>query len=206
MNEATLPSAPKTKTAQEMRESAAEWVPLATLHEWRANPDKPTAKDVRDVARSIKRFGFTEPIIARKANGEICAGHSRFLAAKRLKMERVPVRFMDLSEDEAHAYALADNKLASNRERDWRGDEVSAVMRELADKGVELEIGTGFSDDELGAILREDDQSDLIEQNAPDTRVKSKFIVQVTCKDERGQAKLLERLQAEGYKVRAFLS
>ena len=77
------------------KEIAAEWVSIDKLKKWKENPRDNTAA-IPKVKDSIKRFGFASPIIARKADGTIIAGHTRFEAAKLLKLEKVPVRFMDL--------------------------------------------------------------------------------------------------------------
>lgn len=92
-------------------EVAAEWVNPASLKPWAKNPRKNDGEPVAKVADSIRRFGFAAPIVARKATREIIAGHTRWKAATVLKLERVPVRFLDISEREAHLLALADNRL-----------------------------------------------------------------------------------------------
>lgn len=60
---------------------AAEDVALDRVHAWPRNPHPPSEKNVREIMQSIRRFGFGEPILARRENGEIIAGHARFLAA-----------------------------------------------------------------------------------------------------------------------------
>ena len=66
---------------------------------------------VKGVAESIKQFGFKQPIVVDK-DGVIIAGHTRWRAAKRLKMKEVPVIVADdLTEEQAKAYRLADNKV-----------------------------------------------------------------------------------------------
>ncbi|MCA3601726.1 MAG: ParB N-terminal domain-containing protein [Methylobacterium sp.] len=71
-------------------------------------------KQIRQIAESITRFGFTNPILIDEA-GMILAGHGRVEAAKLLGMEQVPcLRFDHMSEAEKRAYILADNKLALN--------------------------------------------------------------------------------------------
>lgn len=91
---------------------AAVWVKPSTLHPWSQNPTKDDPASVRRVADSIKRFGFGAPLVARRANSEVIAGHTRLRAAKQLGLELVPVRYLDISEADAHALALADNRLA----------------------------------------------------------------------------------------------
>ena len=130
---------------------AAEYVPLDKLIPWAANPRPIKPRDVRDVARSIKRFGFGEPVLARKANNEIIAGHLRVVAARKVGLASVPVRFMDLSETEAHALALADNKLQANRGTDK--DAMRAALEALEAAGTDLEKGTGFTEAELDKFI-----------------------------------------------------
>tara|TARA_Y100000361_G_scaffold152627_1_gene172518 strand:+ start:2627 stop:3133 length:507 start_codon:yes stop_codon:yes gene_type:complete len=93
-----------------MTESAAEWIDIKKLKPWKDNPRNNDGIPVQKVADSIERFGFAAPIIARKS-GEIIAGHTRWKAAKQLGIEKVPVRYMDLTAKEAHLLAVADNRL-----------------------------------------------------------------------------------------------
>lgn len=73
---------------------------------------------VQYVAESIKAFGFINPILL-DASGTIMAGHTRLKAAKQLGMKEVPVVYVDdLSEEQARAFRLADNKTAEFAEWD----------------------------------------------------------------------------------------
>lgn len=134
-----------------MSEPAAVMVPVAALKPWAGNPRK-NDPAVDDVAASIKRFGFGAPIIARQENGEVIAGHTRLKAAIRLKLAAVPVRYLDLSAEEAHAYALADNKLGEKAEWDVAG---------LAKLSAELDLlALGWTGTEMDAITKELDEED----------------------------------------------
>lgn len=128
-------------------EPAAEWVNVEDLTPWAANP-RENESAVAEVVKSIERFGFGAPLLARKENGEIIAGHTRIRAALDLGLDRVPVRYLDLSESEAHALALADNKLAEIAE--W-SDGLADVLAALEAAGVDLD-GLGWSADALAAI------------------------------------------------------
>lgn len=78
---------------------------------YEGNPRK-TDGAVAAVAESIKRFGFKVPIVV-DSNMVIIAGHTRLEAAKKIGLEKVPVIVAeDLSEDQAKAFRLADNKTA----------------------------------------------------------------------------------------------
>ena len=99
------------------KKAPAEWVKINDLKPWNDNP-RNNEHAIQKVAQSIKRFGFGAPIIARKEDGEVIAGHTRLEAAKHLKLKEVPVRFLDLDPVDAHLLALADNKLGEVAEWD----------------------------------------------------------------------------------------
>jgi hypothetical protein len=106
-------------------EAAAVWVAISALKPWAENPRDNSAA-IADVAKSIERWGFGAPIIARKADGEVIAGHTRLEAAKVLGLARVPVRYLDLDPAEAHLLALADNKLGEVA--DWKDVDLAAIL------------------------------------------------------------------------------
>ena len=118
-----------------MNEPAAEFVPIETLTPWAQNP-RTNDHAVESIADSIARFGFGAPIVARRQDSRVIAGHTRLKAAQRLGLEQVPVRFLDLSESEASALALADNKLGELAE--WDEDVLHNIINELQDGGADL--------------------------------------------------------------------
>lgn len=99
------------------KEHIGEWVAIDQLKKWDKNP-RDNSQAIDRVADSIKRFGFAAPIIARKEDQTIIAGHTRFAAAQKLGLDKVPVRFMDLDPADAKLLALADNKLGELAEWD----------------------------------------------------------------------------------------
>jgi DNA modification methylase len=144
---------------------AAEYVAVASLRPWAKNPRK-NDPAVKAVADSIKRFGFGAPLIARRENGEIIAGHTRLKAAIKLGLAEVPVRYLDLSEAEAHALALADNKVGELAE--WDDAALADVLRDLTAADVSVE-GLGFTAEEIAALIGGgDDPSDTPDPGAPE--------------------------------------
>jgi hypothetical protein len=119
-------------------EAAAEWVHPARLVEWDRNPRKITEDAVQRLAAAIDRFGFGSPIVAQRGSGRVIAGHTRLRAAQHLGLERVPVRWMDLSDEDAAAMALADNKLGELVE--WDDVGLDALLAELGEQGWDLEL------------------------------------------------------------------
>lgn len=109
-------------------------------------------KDAVDVvANSIKEFGFKNPIIIDKDN-VIVAGHTRLLAAKKLKIKEVPcVRADDLTDEQVKAFRIADNSTAQVAE--WDFDLLKFEIEDLpefdfADFG--LENYNDFNPDDFG--------------------------------------------------------
>lgn len=111
---------------------------------------------VRQLVRSIERWGWTMPVLVDEEN-EIIAGHGRVLAAKELLLRKVPVIVAKgWSEDEKRAYRIADNKLTLNGE--WDEDMLQAEIEALEDFDVSL---LGFSDNELAELAKigDDDEA-----------------------------------------------
>ncbi len=114
------------------------------------NARKHSKKQVRQIAESIRRFGFTNPIIVDEVN-RIVAGHGRWMAARLLGLESVPViQVSGLSENDLRAYALADNKIAENS--NWDFDIVGGELTALLEANIDISI-TGFSIAEIDMIL-----------------------------------------------------
>ena len=134
-------------------EPIGEWIDPSKLKPWAKNPRR-NDQAVEQVANSIERFGFGAPIIARKEDSRIIAGHTRWKAARALCLDLVPVRFLNLSDKEAELYAIADNKL--NELADWDFDQLGAIVRELSEDDdlnfVDLKTA-GFSEEELDKII-----------------------------------------------------
>ena len=93
-------------------------IELKKIKQYEKNPRK-NDEAVGPVAESIKEFGFKCPIILDK-NNVIVAGHTRYKAAKRLKLKEVPcIVADDLTEEQIKAFRLADNKVGEIAEWDF---------------------------------------------------------------------------------------
>lgn len=141
----TLKAAPEAAP-----EAAAVWVEVDKLLPWAQNPRQNDAA-VDEVVASIKRFGFGAPLLARRENGEIIAGHTRLRAALKLQLPKVPVRYLDLDPADAHLLALADNKLGEIAE--WDEARLGQLLAELRADGADILTGTGFDDGEIATLI-----------------------------------------------------
>lgn len=125
---------------------------LAELTPDPQNPRNHKVRQINALVRSIKALGFNIPL-AVDASGKILCGHARYLAAKKLGMTEVPVIRLDhLSEQQARAFMLADNKLSEMS--DWNKGLLAVQFRELTTVDLNFDIeATGFTVGEIDLIL-----------------------------------------------------
>jgi DNA modification methylase len=128
------------------------YVPVGDLVPMEANPRK-NAEAVPKVMASIQRFGWTNPILARREDRVVIAGHTRLEAAKRLGLEKAPVIWLDLDPVSARLYNLADNKL--NEVAEWDDEALSTILAELLAEDAQGVAIAGFSEADLDALLRQ---------------------------------------------------
>ena len=130
------------------------------LSEIRPYEKNPRLNDgaVEKVAKSIKEFGFKQPIVV-DSDGVIIAGHTRYKAAQKLGLKTVPVLVAsDLPPEKVKAYRLADNKVS-----DFAIWDNKLLLEELEDIG--SDIFTGF---DLGGVfddVLDEDDNKPIEEN-----------------------------------------
>ena len=118
------------------------------------NAKKHPKKQIEQVANSIKEFGMNQPIVVDK-QGVIIVGHGRYEALKHLGWEVKDeyIKVVDLTEEQAKAYRLADNKL---NESDWDMALVVEELKELSEPYLDL---TGFDRD---LIIEPDEKDDEV--------------------------------------------
>ena len=125
---------------------------VADLIPYALNSRTHSDEQVAQLAASIREFGFTNPVLVDEQNNLI-AGHGRLLAARKLKMDKVPaVVVTGLDDRKRRALVIADNKLALNA--GWDEEALRVELEDLAGDFGEL---MGFSEDELVALLKQDE-------------------------------------------------
>jgi len=131
-----------------------EYIDTALLIPYARNSRTHSPEQVRQVANSIKEFGFTNPVLIDAGNG-IIAGHGRVMAAESLSMEQVPcIRLSHLTEAQKRAYVIADNQLALSS--GWDEDMLRAELQDLQQIEFDLDL-IGFDADFLEKLLIEDE-------------------------------------------------
>jgi DNA modification methylase len=130
--------------------SSIEHRPPANLIPYARNARRHSKKQIKQIADSIRRFGFNNPVLISE-EGEIIAGHGRVEAAKQLGLATIPtLKLSHLSEAERRAYILADNKLALNA--GWDPDLLAIELQGLIDLDFDVTL-TGFSLAEVDLTL-----------------------------------------------------
>ncbi len=124
--------------------------PIAGLLPAKRNARTHSKRQVEQIAGSIKRFGFTSPVLLDEYN-RVMAGHGRIEAAKFLGLEEIPcLSIAGMSEADKRAYVLADNKLALNA--GWDMEILATELSELIDLEFDVSV-TGFELPEVDALL-----------------------------------------------------
>jgi hypothetical protein len=148
----------------DQQEPKFQFLELDRLNPNRGNPRKHIVAQVRAIARSIETFGFNAPILIDK-QGNIVAGHGRYEAAKLLGLERVPTILLEhLTETQAKAYALADNKLTDRSS--WDDSALAVQLKELSELALDFDIeAIGFETPEIDFRIQ---SLDVISEDAAD--------------------------------------
>jgi len=109
-------------------------VAIDSIKPYENNPRK-NQTAVNQIARSIKEFGFNQPIVV-DANNVIVVGHTRWKAAKQLNLSTVPVLKLpaDMNQERIDAYRIADNKL--NELSSWDDEKLYGEIRKYTIKNL----------------------------------------------------------------------
>lgn len=135
-----------------IRDLQIETIPISALKPYPMNPRTHSEKQIRQIADSIKAFGWTNPILT-DAEGGVIAGHGRLEAAKFLGLDKIPsIKLEDMSAAQKRAYILADNKLAENA--GWDEEILAFELQGLGEieLGFDIEV-TGFEMGEIDVLI-----------------------------------------------------
>lgn len=139
---------------------SVQMVPIDRLKPMPGNPRRISEAGLRKLVRSLKEFGWTNPILAQQDTGMVIAGHQRLRAAREAGITEVPVIYLDFDDAKAKAYALADNRIAE--ETEWDEALLEGLLREI-DGQIDLSL-TGFDPQEIDRLLH---PLDRVREDAP---------------------------------------
>jgi ParB-like chromosome segregation protein Spo0J len=127
-----------------------EFVSVAELETMAAqyNPRRISDEELTALRRSLRRFGFVEPIVANRRSCLIVGGHQRLAAARAEGLEQVPVVWVDLDRPGELQLNLALNRIGG----EWDEEKLSEILGDLSRDNEDLDL-TGFRSDELARLL-----------------------------------------------------
>lgn len=133
-----------------------EYLDISELLPYAKNARKHDKKDVDNIAKSIEKYGFNDPIGIATDKNIIIEGHGRVLACKQLGIKQVPcIRLDHMTEKERREYALLHNKLQELS--DW---DIDLIAEEITDLNFD-----GF---DVDWELPEDEETEIVEDEAPE--------------------------------------
>jgi len=167
------------------------YVDIRKVKPYKNNP-RDNKKAIGKVAKSIEKYGFKVPCVLDK-NYTIITGHTRYEAAKRLGMEKIPCIIADdLSKQKVKEFRIADNKVAEYSK--WDMDK---LKEELAAINVEdLEFSEEF---DLEGLAEDLDIDSFFEDADEHHEKKEKFEIVIKCKNEKQYKKRLKKLEEIGW-------
>jgi DNA modification methylase len=127
-----------------------ELVPIDELRPDPANPRRIGEEELDALERSIRQFGFVQPVVARREDRTVIGGHQRLVAARRLGLTSVPVIWLDIGVEQARLLGLTLNKISGT----WDEALLARLLAELQ-MVPDLDLSlSGFGDDEIKELLR----------------------------------------------------
>src|SRR5262245_33613243 len=102
-------------------------VPIDDLRPDPANPRRIGNAELEALTRSIREFGFVQPVLARLEDKTVIGGHQRLTAARRLGYKTVPTVFLDISLEQARLLNLSLNKISG----EWDNELLTRLLADL---------------------------------------------------------------------------
>ena len=127
-----------------------EHVDIERLRPDPANPRKIADAELEALTRSMREFGFVQPVIALRSDSTVVGGHQRLLAARKLGMTQVPVVYVDLTLEQARVLNLALNKISGS----WDDELLAHMVADLSTvSDIDLSL-SGFGEDGLAKLMK----------------------------------------------------
>ena len=131
-----------------------EHLPIADLHPDPRNPRRIAEAELAALTRSIATFGCVDPVLARRADRRVIAGHQRLVAARRAGLTTVPVILLDLTAADARLLNVALNRIGG----EWDQDLLARLLIDLRATAARDLTLSGFAEPDLQDLLTRFDQ------------------------------------------------
>lgn len=140
-----------------------ENVEIEKLIPYKNNARTHSDEQIEKIAKSMKEFGFINPVLV-DGDLNVIAGHGRILGAKKLGMKEVPCLFIeDLTEEQKRAYIIADNRLAEDA--GWDKELLKIELEDLKNMNFDITL-TGFELEDFDFSM---DETEVIEDEFDET-------------------------------------
>ncbi len=127
-----------------------EVIPIDDVRPDPANRRRISDDELESLTRSLRQFGFVQPVLARREDRVIIGGHQRLVAARRLGLTTVPVTWLDVSVEQARVLGLALNRIRGS----WDEQLLARLLADLrAADGVDVSL-SGCDEDEVARLLK----------------------------------------------------
>src|SRR6185503_12462957 len=104
-----------------------EHVDIKELRPDPANPRRISEDQLEALTRSLREFGFVQPVLARREDKMVIGGHQRLVAARRLGIQQIPVIFLDVTDEQAKLLNLALNRISG----EWDEQLLARLLADL---------------------------------------------------------------------------
>lgn len=153
------------------------------------NPRRHPEAQIEQLAASIRKFGQPKPVLARKENRMLIAGHGVWESCQRAGLPKIKVMLWDVDQATADAFMVADNRHPENSRNDT--DRIAELLREIDPSDLPA---LGFTPEEVAELLKGEDEDTIEVFEIDTTAVADRFWLSVRgpLKD---QAQALQRVQ-----------
>ena len=163
-------------------------VKIGEIMPYERNAKKHPERQIKEIANSIREFGFQQPIVIDE-NNQIIIGHGRFEAAKLLELEEVPCIIAgNLTEEQVKALRLVDNK---TNESPWDLEILSAELDSIFNIDMQE---FGFMDVNLESFFEAEDEGASGNDDSKSEEAKI-YVITIICKDEQRHDEIVKVLQ-----------
>lgn len=113
-------------------------ISLNDIKPYEKNPHVHSSEQIERLAKIIEYQGFRVPLVVCEESKTIACGHGRYLAAKRLGLEKIPVIFQKFdSHEQFYAFVVSDNAIGKD---EWAALDFSQINKDLKELGGELDL------------------------------------------------------------------
>ena len=166
------------------------------------NPRTMSDDAMARLVKLLDAHGIVDPLIARRADNMLIGGHQRLKAnsMRATPDEKVPVVYLDVTDEQAKALNVALNNPKAQGEYDY--PVLADILQELDTGEIDVAAITGFSEHDIAELMHGLDETS---KDIPDLTIGESYQVSAECETEGKQKELYERLTGEGYQCRLLM-